>query len=216
MKLFGGKKKEEKKEMGSFGWDAIIKECERVYPAQKNPKHYATLLTWVLGGNDPLDGISIYDGGAYWHFVTFGLTELYEKESSNKEVSGYGMEFTFKLKKDNSMEEEAEIKGICGILQHLARLTFTRGEIFDAYEYLYTGQREGIDVKMQSNIKGLITIPDTNLKPIDTPNGKVKFVEFIGATNEELLEIQNKKITVGELYKALGSDITDFNRDSIM
>lgn len=215
MKLFS-KKKEDKKEFSSSGWDFIIKECERIYPGQKNPKHYATLITWVLGGNDPLDGISVYDGGDYWHFVTFGLTELYEKESKNKEVSGYGMEFTFKLKKEALVDEEAEIKGICGILQHLARLTFIKGEIFDIYEYLYTGQSEGIDVKMKSNIKGLITIPDTSLNPIDTPNGKVKFVEFVGVTNEELLEIQNKKMSVSELYKALGSDVTDFSRDSIV
>ena len=30
-------------------------------------------------GNDPLDGISIYDGGDFWHFVTFGFSDLYEK-----------------------------------------------------------------------------------------------------------------------------------------
>ncbi|MFQ7004111.1 MAG: hypothetical protein ACLRRT_10815 [Ruthenibacterium lactatiformans] len=34
----------------------------------------------ALGGNDPLDGISIYDGGSYWHFVTYGFSEPYDKE----------------------------------------------------------------------------------------------------------------------------------------
>ena len=84
-------------EISAHGWDAITKEAERIYPGQKDPKHYGALIKWRLGGPDPLDGISIYDGGDYWHFVTYGLSELYEKESEDKEWSGYGMEFTFKL-----------------------------------------------------------------------------------------------------------------------
>ena len=36
--------------------------------------------------------------------------------------------------------KEAEIKGICSILQSLARITFTKGELFHAYEFVYTGQ----------------------------------------------------------------------------
>ena len=83
------------------GWDAIEKRCHEVYPDQLKPKHYGTIISWALGGNDPLEGISIYDGGDYWHFVTYGLSELYEKVSKNKELSGYGMEFTLNLKKDN-------------------------------------------------------------------------------------------------------------------
>ena len=52
-------------EAPALGWDAITAEFERVYPDQTNPKHYGTLLKWRFGGNDPLDGISIYDGGDY-------------------------------------------------------------------------------------------------------------------------------------------------------
>ncbi len=49
------------KEINTQGWDAITAECERVYPNQKNPKHYGTLVNWKFGGNDPLEGISIYE-----------------------------------------------------------------------------------------------------------------------------------------------------------
>lgn len=205
----------ETQEVNSQGWDSITEECGKIYPDQENPKHYGTLISWQFGGNDPLDGISIYDGGDYWHFVTYGLSELYEKETDDKDISGYGMEFTLKLKKDNYDDEEAEIKCICGILQSIARITFTKGEVFNAYEYLYTGQTQGIDTKMQSNINGFITIPDTKLKEINTPNGKVEFVEFIGVTNSELLAIRNKETNVNDLYKMLGTDVTDYNRESV-
>lgn len=166
---------EQNEEIEAPGWDAIDKLCDKVYPNQKNPKHYGAMIKWRLGGNDPLDGISVYDGGDYWHFITYGLSELYEKESEDKEWSGYGMEFTLKLKKDHYENEEDEIRCICGILQSIARITFTQGELFNAYEYLYTGQTTGIDSKGTSNITGFITIPDDKFVEINTPNGKVRF-----------------------------------------
>lgn len=215
------KKKEEtrennNKEINAQGWDAITNECERVYPNQKNPKYYGTLVSYRLGGNDPLDGISVYDGGDYWHFVTYGLSELYDKESDIEEVSGYGMEFTFKLKKDNYENEENEIQCVCGILQSIARITFTKGELFNVYEYLYTGQTTGIDSKQKSNITGFITVPDDKFKEINTPNGKVCFVEFVGVTDNELKAIHNKEIRVKELYEKIGTDVTNYNRQSVI
>lgn len=209
-------KQQEEQEVHVYGWDAINQECERIYPEQKNPKHYGTLIKWSLGGKDPLDGISIYDSGDYWHFVTYGMSELYEKESENQEISGFGMEFTFKLKKEAYENEEAELTCICGILQTLARITFTQGELFGPYEYVYTGQTQGIDVNMRSNITGFITIPDKELQPIDTPNGRLAFVAFIGATDAELLAVQKKELTVKELYDRLGSDVTDYHRASVV
>lgn len=210
------KKSDKNNDVNVNGWDAITNLCDRIYSNQENPKHYGTLISWELGGNDPLEGISIYDGGDYWHFITYGLSELYEKESDIKDVSGYGMEFTFKLKKDNYENEENEIKCICGILQSIARITFTKGEVFNSYEYLYTGQTEGIDYNRKSNITGFITVPDDKFHEINTQNGKVNFVEFIGVTDNELKAIQKKQITVKELYKKIGSDVTSYNRNSVI
>ena len=210
------KKEEQENVLNTSGWEAITREVERVYPEQKNPKHYGSLIKWRLGGNDPLDGISIYDGGDYWHFVTFGLSELYDKETDDPEYSGYGMEFTFKLKKDNYEDEEGEIKCICGILNAIARITFTKGELFNPYEYLYTGQTQGIDSQMKSNITGFITIADADFQSIDTPNGKVDFVEFIGVTDSELRAIRDKQFTVKELYEKLGTDVTSYHRAEVI
>ena len=206
----------ENEEVVMDGWKAIEGAFAQVYPGQDDPKHYGVLIPWQLGGNDPLDGISIYDGGDYWHFVTFGLSELYEKESKNLEYSGYGMEFTMKLKKDFYGDEEAELRGICGIFQTIARITFQSGEIFDINEYLYTGQTTGMDVGQESELTGFITVLDTEVGEIDTPNGKVVFVEFVGATDAELLALKDKKITVKELYEKLGTDVTDYKRTSLI
>ena len=207
--------KPEEKEVEAIGWNAIEQEFLRVYPGQTNPRHYGTIMRWIFGGNDPLDGISVYDGGDYLHFVSFGQTEIYEKEGEVKEISGYGYELTFKLKKDKYEDEEAEIKNICGILQMVARITFTKNEIFQPFEFIYTGQTTGIDAKQKSKLTGFITIKDPTVETIDTPNGKVEFLELIGMTDAELKTLS----TVGsvmEIYEKLGSDITDYHRESIV
>lgn len=196
------------------GWNAIEDACLNMYPGQTNPKHFGTLIPWSLGGNDPLDGISIYDGGEYYHFVSFGLSELYEKESENKEYSGYGFELTVKLKKDGLEDEEEAIRGMCGILQAIATLTYNKGEIFQPDEYIYTGQTTGVDPKGKSLITGFITQLD-KLGEIETLNGKVQFVELIGATDAELKAIIDKKLSVKELFERLGSDWTHYKRESL-
>lgn len=199
----------------ALGWEAITAEFERIYPNQMNPKHYGTLIKWSLGGKDPLDGISIYDGGDYWHFVTYGMTELYEEKEGNDGISGFGYEMTFKLKKDNYPDEEGECRCICGILQAIARITFQNGELFRPYEFLYTGQTTGIDAYQKSNITGFICVPDPSVNTIETPNGKVEFLEFIGMTDAELKTLDSSQ-SVKDIYARLGSDITDYNRRSLV
>ncbi len=206
----------ENQELKASGWDAITLEFDRIYPNQKNPLHMGTLISWELGGNDPLRGISIYDAGDCWHFVSYGLTELYEKESEDLQWSGYGMEFTFKLKKDERQNDDDEIRGICGIFQTLARMTFTNGNIFLPYQYIYTGQEVGMDVNQQSKITGFFTIPDQEANTLETENGKVEFVQFVGATDSELKAVMNKELTVEELYKKIGTDVTDYFRSAVI
>ncbi len=65
-----------------------------------------------------------------------------------------------------------------------------------------------------SALTGFITVPDTLVRGIDTPNGHVDFVEFIGATDAELLKIQSKETTVRELFEKIG-DMTDYSRKSL-
>lgn len=201
--------------VNASGWDAIEAEFLRVYPGQVNPKHYGTLIKWIFGGNDPLDGISIYDGGDYWHFVSFGLTELYDKESEDMEFSGYGFELTLKLKKYDFEDLEGELKNICGIFQSIARMTFNKGEIFYPYEYIYTGQKDGMDAYRKSNITGFITMADTSVNTISTPNGEVHFLELIGMTDAELRTLSTGD-TVKAIYDRLGSDLTDYHRESVI
>ncbi len=46
----------------------------------------------------------------------------------------------------------------------------------------------------------------------------VKYVllNLLGVTDRELRAIQNKQIRVKELYEKLGSDVTSYNRNSVI
>lgn len=197
----------------STGWDDIEKKLSTIYPNQE-PLHYGTLIKYSLGGKDPLDGISIYDSGDYYHFVTFGFSEIYEKENDNKDLSGFGFELTFKLKKNNNINEN-ELKCFAGVLQGLARYVFETKRGFKPYEYIYSGQAEGIDLAQKSEIVGFVTIEDPQLKTIDTINGKVQFIELVGATNQELSQILNKEMSKEDVINNIiytYSDVTDYDR----
>ena len=169
----------------------------------------------MLGGKDPLDGISIYDAGDYWHFVSFGQTELYRKEADDPQISGYGYELTFKRRKQDPETDEPEIRNVCGILQSVARLTFGKGEIFRPFEFIYTGQTEGIDAYQRSELTGFITVPDPIVSTIRTPHGEVSFLELIGMTDAELRSLSDHG-SVEKIYEALGSDVTDYGRASLV
>ena len=204
------------KETNRYGMDAIEKEVERVYPNNSLYTNYVPMIGWDLGGPDPLDRVTIHDGGDYYKYVTYGLTELYDKESKDQTKSGFGMEFTFKLKKDAYKDKEWELKNVVGVLQTLAKSTIVDGEIFKPYEYIYTGQSEVMDTEQKSNIVGFITVPDTELQSLETPYGRVDFLALIGITSEELQAIRNKELTVKELYEKLGTDVTSYTRTSVI
>ena len=199
------------------GWEVIDAEFNRLYPEQPKPLHYGTVIKYMLGGPDPLDGISVYDGGDFWHFVSYGLSELYTKECEDPEYSGYGIELTFKLKKSNNDEEE--IKNGCGLLQYVARYIFQTGKVVLPEEYIYTKQTVGIDAQQKSSLTGFLTAADDLAKPLDTPHGKVDFVTLIGATDAELrsvYESETSKLEVIKLLEELGNQVTDYDRQSLV
>ena len=165
--------------MAQNGWEAIRDAFNEIYAdSLENTQQFGTLIGWQLGGPDPLDSFRVYDGGDFWHIVGFGLSELFEKQSENQEVSGYGLEFTFKLLKAGCNDEQQEIKTVISIMQDLARLTFEEGEIFLPFEYIYTGQQHGFDSEEQSQLTGFITVPEPKLESLQTPFGKLIFEHF--------------------------------------
>ena len=66
--------------------------------------------------------------------VTYGFSELYDKESDNLEESGYGFELTFRLAKRE--DEEEPPAWALNLLQNMGRYVFNSGNVFRSGDYL--------------------------------------------------------------------------------
>lgn len=74
------------KEDQAVGWEAIDAALKALYGDIK-PRHYGSIIKYILGGDDPLDGSSIYDCEEqtfHRHIVSYGMSELY----FNPELAG--------------------------------------------------------------------------------------------------------------------------------
>ena len=202
------------------GWDAIVERFEQLYPEQTDPKHYAPLISPIFGNGDtPLFGISIYDGGDFWHFVTFGFSDIYDEIKEESEWSNWGFELTLKLKKTSDMADaktkELELRNISGVLQGLGTYVFGSGKGFAPDQYIYSQQKEGFDAKQTSKLTGFATTTD-EAGTIETPNGKVEFLCVVGLTDKELRSIYEGSHKTEEILNLLGTDLTDLARDDLI
>lgn len=213
------------KETHRYGIDAIENEVKRIHPLWENARYYTPKTAWESGGTEPLEQISIHKEEDYFHFITYGLTELHDKESKDQTKSGFGTELTLKLKRGeykNQSEERKELLYIALLLQKFAKYIIQENSIVKPYEdtYLVKGsslrKSIGIDIAGTSNIVAFITVPDKDLQSLDTPYGRVDFIALIGITKKELQAIRNGKITEKELYEKIGTDVTSYRRKSVI
>ncbi len=206
----------EEQEYESQGWDAIDQALESLYGEQQ-AKHYGTAIPYMLGGEDPLDGISVYESNSpapHWHFVTYGFSELYEKESDDEHTSGYGFELTFRLKRQENEEEPPS--WAINLLQNMGRYVFGSGNVFHSGDYL--DANGPICLASDTSLTALAFKYDAELASMDTPNGKVEFLQMVGITSDELEAMQTWNtaglLMVCEPY--MKQHITDLDRQSLL
>ncbi|MCI8360822.1 MAG: suppressor of fused domain protein [Clostridiales bacterium] len=170
-------------ELKQEGFDAIAHAVRRLYPNQDG-RYYGTLLPYSLGGGDPLDGVEVWEserGLPHWHYITYGFTELYEKESDDAEVSGYGFELTFRLKREG--EEEPPAWPI-NLLQNLARYVFSSGHPFGSGHHMSCNGPIALETDTQLTALGFRVDPE--LGELDTSNGRMTFLQAVGITQDEM------------------------------
>lgn len=195
------------------GWDAIDGALSRVYPGV-TPVHYGTVLKWSLGGPDPLDGISVYPAAGHWHFVSYGMSELYGKESDLAEESGWGFEFTLRLTRGEG--DEAPPTWPLNFLQNLARYVFSSGNRFGPGHHLDLNGPISLDAR-DTAIRAVAFAEDPQLGTIDTPHGRLRFLQVVGLTREEYDAAQ--RWDAGRLLAAMEPRlpllVTDLARSSL-
>ena len=140
---------------------------------------------WRHGGPDPLDGITVYrcaEGRPHWHFVTFGFSELYAKESDDPDVSGWGFELSLRLA--CALGERRPPDWGAPFLQSLARVVFEHSRPFRRGAVLEFGGP--IVAGIKTDVTALVMGRDPKLGESRGPNGRLEFLIPIGITTREV------------------------------
>jgi suppressor of fused-like protein len=206
MGLFQGKRGSKDEAAGgvSAGWNAIGAAFTRLYGVQE-PRHW--LLDPALGLLGPkTEGLDAYNAGAYWHFVTLGLTELWDKVEDDPSVSGVGYEYTMRVLPEPDGEPPEWAARLLAKLGDAA----LSGELFLPGHTLDPGGP--ITGDTPSRLEGIGFVSDPELPALTTPNGSVSFVQVVTMTADELTEVVNGSATLESLSGRDGLYITDPSR----
>jgi len=201
------------------GWEAIDAALAHIY-GDTQPHHWGTTARWALGGPDPLDGVSAYprdDPVPHWHYISYGLTNLYDKESEDEtpDYSGWGFELTFRLAR-GSTETDPPVWP-ANLLQNLARYVFTSGNWFEPGHHMNVGGPIAAD-RPGTAIRAIAFVEDPELHAIATVNGRVQFLQVVGLTPDEYETVQlwNTAAFLETVAPSLPLFLTDLDRRSLV
>lgn len=188
----------------AVGWLEIDKVVEGIYGEQK-PRHYAPPLHYMVGGEDPLDGVSIYDSQKdifHRHLVSYGMSELYyNEEAAGGEFSKWGFEFTFRLKPFD--EDGDDPTWVVNLMNNLARYVIKSGKWFEEYHVIPANGPIRLNSTAEINIVGVAFVSDPELGKIQTPHGEVSFLQMVGLTGDEMNRITSASSAYDEVKKVL-------------
>jgi hypothetical protein len=169
------------------GWDAIDAALAELYGDREPDRHYGTVMRWSLGGDDPLDGLSAYkitdEGPAHWHVVSYGMTELYDKESDDPDESGWGFEFTMRVACDP--EDDEPPAWALNFLQNIGRYVFNTGNVFAAGHHMNINGPIALDHDTKIRAIAFSDPPKLPVE-VESPHGTFGFLHVVGITLDEL------------------------------
>ena len=165
------------------GWDAIEATVAEHLEIDGEPLHW---VTGVLPGQDGVYGVSAYRLPGLWFFVTFGLTELYEKESDDAAVSGWGFELTMRTPRADHDPQPPQWPRT--LLVRLGEYVFNRASPFGPGHRLDPGGP--ITGTPDTRLTAVAFTADPQLPSIKTPNGSLDFLQVVGITADELERMQ--------------------------
>jgi hypothetical protein len=208
--------KEEPAVPNASGWDAITAAFEQLYPGQTNPLHVAAVPHPPLGGDGLIYGISAYraENPPHWHLVTYGFSELYDKESSDPDVSGWGFELTLRLPR--GAKEAQPPNWAFNFLMNLGKYVRRSRNPFGAGHCM--NLNGPIALGTDTAIHAITFVTDPQVGTINTPNGRVEFLQVVGITLDEHAACGDwaPAQVLAILREADPLLLTDLNRPSIL
>lgn len=199
------------------GWAAIDAALAPIYGGVEPHAHYGTVIPYMLGGNDPLHGISVYlrqDPVPHFHFVTYGFTDLFVKQTDDPEQSGFGFELTLRLRR--KPDDETVPAWALDVLKNLARYVFGTGNRFAAGHKM--GMNGPIALGRDTKLTAILFAEDPELGELSSEFGTAKFLQIVGISEDEYRLIQEWSTAglVEILREHVPLLVTDLDRDSVL
>eukprot|EP00058_Branchiostoma_floridae_P006074 XP_002591562.1 suppressor of fused protein-like protein [Branchiostoma floridae] len=164
----------------------------------------------LLGGPDPLDYISMYSNPgdpnrgipAHWHYVSFGLSDLYGDGRVHDELTKMesGPPHLSPVPGTEAVPHHHPHPGVPGMPMPPQMMPMTTPvglqAIYQACRRLYADQPNPLQVTAvvkycsESRIQHMLMAEDPLLQSIMSPMGTINFIQIIGVTAEELQAAQ--------------------------
>ncbi len=159
---------------------AINQALDRLYPTEAD--HRFAVAPKPGEGEAPLAEIVAYRASKpipHWHYITYGLSELGKKTSTDKSLSGFGVEYTLRLVDDSDQPPAWPMN----LLRWIAKSVRETREPLDPSHS--TNLPNGMLDQVSPGVEGLGFLKDADLGSIETPNGAVTFVNVIPLAHRE-------------------------------
>lgn len=174
-------------------WDAVRAEMFRAYNGDTVPMSFES--------DDGRSWVDVYDGKNCWHYLSCGLASM----GYAAEAGSLGAEYSLSLKKkSNQDEDDIQIFDVLNLMRTAIAKAQSDKALLEDYAYIAAGQA------------GFIAVPETKLAAVNGPSGSIAFKKLVYITAAELQALENGSIDAQSLYNKLGSDITVYNRKSLI
>ena len=189
-KIFGSKQSADRGGSGPVavpvGWAFIESLFADLYPGQ-TPKHAAPVIAPqhdLRIGRASVEGTHVYDAGQAWHYVTLGLTELYDQSDASVGPNGIRCELSMRVAKHDSTEPPLWPVAFLGkIASHVSQ-----GAVLAHGVSFRTGPIPGAPA--EAGLEGAVALLDPGIEPRPGPFGKVGVILLVGLTGQRLEEIK--------------------------
>jgi hypothetical protein len=206
-KIFGSKQSADQARGGQVvpvpvGWAFIESMFAQLYPGQ-TPRHAAPAIAPqhdLRIGRASVEGTHVYDAGQAWHYVTLGLTELYDQSDASVGPNGIRCELSMRVAKHDATEPPLWPVAFLGkIAAHVSQ-----GAVLAQGVSFRTGPIPGAPA--EAGLEGAVALLDPGIEPRPGPFGKVGVILLVGLTGPQLEEI--KPGGSAKLIAAIAADPT--------
>ena len=126
----------------------------------------------------------MYDAGKAWHYVTLGLTELYDQSDASVGPNGIRCELSIRVAKHDATEPPLWPVAFLGkIASHVSQ-----GAVMAQGVSFRTGPIPG--APREAGLEGAVALLDPTIEPRPGPFGKVGVILLVGLTGLQLDEIK--------------------------